>query len=314
MQIRTYSGLTESFFRTSDWIFILRPTVLFTYWTMILCGAGLSGSLEKISFWEILWITLAMAMTNLLNMMNDIETDKLNQKLPWLYENLITPKMVWIAITILTIVPLVGLYFQSSFTVFWISAVALVGILGFMYNVGPIPLKGLPNVSLFMMAIIGVGLWVVGAVLTTELNLINWWSLIGYTSAWTAVCLISMIPDIEGDRATGKITFAVHYGPKATSAVATAMVMITLVDTIIRRDYVLMAPAVVSLPFFIMSLINYSYKWVNLAGKSSVFVLSIAVGIFYSYLYILLIALYFPIAKLYHKARLGMDYPTLVKE
>ncbi|MBC8465438.1 UbiA family prenyltransferase [bacterium] len=314
MTIKRNSGITESILKICDYIFITRPTVLFTYWTMILCGAGQSGNMNQLTFGIIVWISLAMEMTNLLNMLNDLETDLINQKLPWIYENLISISAIWKYIIFLTIISYTGLAIQGSKTLFWVSFISIGGVLGALYNLGPIPLKGRPVLSLTMMAVIGIGLWLTGSVATTSISGIPWEAVFRYCAAWTAVCLISMIPDIPGDRDSGKITFAVRYGAKRTNQIAAVLVSLCLIDSLLRQDFVILIPAIVSLPFFILASIKYSFKWVHLAGKSSVLVLSLTVGFFYSPIYLLLIAIYFPLAKFYHKYRLGMDYPTIVRE
>ncbi|HIA01320.1 MAG TPA: hypothetical protein EYN66_05340, partial [Myxococcales bacterium] len=99
-------------------------------------------------------------------------------------------------------------------------------------------------------ALIGAGLWVVGVAAVGSISDINWASLVGYACAWTAVCLMSMIPDMKGDRTTKKITFAVKYGARVTARVSTLMVIVSLTYSVYYKDIVLLIPAIISLPFF----------------------------------------------------------------
>jgi len=284
--------------------------MLFTYWTMVLGGLGLHGDFDDISLITVICISFGMGAANLLNLVNDIEADRLNQKLPWIYHGLITPKRVVIYLIILYIFGLGGLAVQGGMMTF-LTSVVLFGGLGLLYNIGPSPLKRKPLLSLLMSALIGGGLWIVGAVAVGGILEITMMSLARYTSAWTAVCLISMIPDIKGDRETGKITFAVKFGAKLTTRFSLVLILISLAYSIFSMDLVLLAPAVISFPFFLTASFSGNIKWITLAAKSSVLTLSIMVAINYVPQYFILIAIYFFLARWYYRTRFNLIYPSL---
>jgi len=284
--------------------------MLFTYWTMVMCGLGLHGNIEALSFITVACISFGMAAANLLNLVNDIEADLQNNKLPWLSHGLIRPKQVVIYLTLLYLLGLIGLVYQTGLELI-VTSILVFGGLGLLYNIGPSPLKRRPLLSLLMSAVIGAGLWILGVASLSELDNTNWIALIGYVSAWTAVCLISMIPDVKGDSNTDKITFAVKYGAKQTAKLAALVLIIALAYSIVYRDIILFVPAVISFPFFIAAAIDAKQKWINLASKSSVLSLSLMVAFSYYHKYIILIVVYYFFSRWYYKERFSINYPTI---
>jgi len=310
IKIAEYGPLKNKILSFADWIFIMRPTMLFTYWTMVMCGLGMHGKMESISLITVASISFGMGAANLLNLVNDIEADLQNNKLPWLSHGLIRPKQVVIYLGALYLLGLIGLVFQAGMDLV-VTSILVFGGLGLLYNIGPSPLKRRPLLSLLMSAVIGAGLWIVGVAALSELYNINWIALIGYVSAWTSVCLISMIPDIKGDRNTGKITFAVKYGSELTARLSTLVLLIALVYSIVYRDIILLVPAVISFPFFIAAALESKKKWISMASKSSVLSLSMMVAFNYFPKYIILIVVYYFFSRWYYKERFNINYPTV---
>jgi hypothetical protein len=74
-------------------------------------------------------------------------------------------------------------------------------------------------------------------------------------------------------------------------------------------DYVLLFATVVSLPFFYRYYRTRTGGAAEFAVKISIFSLAVAVG--FTWLpFLLMIALYYPFARWYHRTRLNLDYPS----
>lgn len=293
-----------------DWLFIVRPTLLFTYWTMLICGLGLHGNMADVSLITIVCICFGMAAANLLNLINDVESDQLNQKLPWISHGLITRQQAKLYMILLYTLCFTGLAFRAGMVTL-ISSIILFAVLGMLYNTGSKPFKSQPFLSLLILSVIGVGLWVIGVAAVGAIGSFNWIALTGYSSAWIAVCLISMVPDIKGDRLTNKITFSVKFGANITTRISALLIIIALLYSIYYRDIVLLVPSAISFPFFTAAAIRGNLKWIGLAVKSSILALSLMAAIVHALQYLILIVVYFFFARWYYMKRFSLVYPAL---
>lgn len=310
MKAYRYKGIKEVVLVLGDWLFVLRPTLFFPYWTMILAGAGLSGQMSTLTPMIALYLTLLLATTNLMNNIRDLESDRKNQKLPWLWIELIPVRAATIYLVILTFTGLGGMAFTGK----WYPLAALVILVvgsNVLYNLPPFAFKDKSWGSFIISALYGASFWVVGALVTGKPATIEWIALLGYTTAYTAISILAMMMDIQGDAPSRKKTFAVVLGYKKTAWIAFVLVVISVIDAALRRDLILGIPSAASLPLFILvALKPGSRKILLLTARVPVVLLSLAVGIAYAPVYLALIALYYPLARWYHRVRFDMDYPS----
>src|SRR3972149_6687446 len=74
-----------SLVRVFDWLFVLRPTLMFPLWTMVLCGIRLSSRTSQLQLTQWLWLVFGLSalfgLVYLLNQLRDEESDRRNDKL-----------------------------------------------------------------------------------------------------------------------------------------------------------------------------------------------------------------------------------------
>lgn len=268
-----------------------------------------------------LWLTLNVGAIYIFNQIADKDNDNYNDKLFFISHGEMTVEAAWIEGIALTLVSLTGAWFISMDFFVMILASTLVGVcynfLGFMNR--PLP-------ALLMNFSGGVISFLAGAAATSSLSssfiplplsqrfislrltsLI--FSSLAYGFAWAAVYLLVTLPDAEGDRKFGKMTFAVRYGAKATLIAALTSDAVSLVIAILSRDVIIGVAAFVSLPLFWQVVRAESSKEVFSPVKFSMLFLALMVCL-YLPLFLLLLVLTFLACKIYYRARFGLDYPN----
>jgi len=130
-----------------------------------------------------------------------------------------------------------------------------------------------------------------------------------YIFAGAAASLLTHVPDIEGDRQSGATTFASKYGLRATAMTALGMVALAWISALWFHDFIMLVAALVALPVFIRFYRKRSAEAAQTAVKTAVFSLAFAVGLTWIP-FLALMALYYPLARWYHRERLGLDYPS----
>lgn len=295
--------------RVADWFFVLRPTLLFAYWTILLAGAGLAGEAGSISLQAVFAFSMVMSGANLVNLLRDEESDRENRKLPWLAQGLFTDGAVKALSALLVVAGFVLIALLRNPPLLLVSAAVFI-VPGLVYNLPPLTLKDRSYGSLVASLLVGAGLWAIGAVAVSGPERVRWAAMTGYVAAYAAVNLLAMTLDVEGDRRAGKRTMAVRFGAAWSARLAALLVAVAVADAAMRRDLVLLVPSVLTLPLFLLAGLRGGRKSIVAAMKLSVVALALSVGIAYAPVLPLAAVLYYPLARLYHRERFGMDYPS----
>jgi 1,4-dihydroxy-2-naphthoate octaprenyltransferase len=131
-----------------------------------------------------------------------------------------------------------------------------------------------------------------------------------YMFAVGAVYLNATIPDMGGDKRSGRITRAVKWGKEKVVILACFLVLIaTSLSFFIKNIPFFIASALVS-PFFLFSALTKKNNAIVLSTKLSILFLSIVAGFFYP-LYFVILILGFLGTRFYYKTRFKLNYPTL---
>jgi len=306
-----YTALEErSFAKIFDSVFILRPTLMFPLITMILVGHRISDAENSLA-WE-RWFFLVLALCAmfglgyLLNQIRDRKSDQQNGKLILIAEGVIGRKHLVIEIVILSsIVPLMLHAAGFSRLIVWVLAMFLVG--GIFYNFKPLSLQNHPLGGLLAGLIGGVLLLRFGGMIVS--NPTDWLSALPYIIAFGAASLLTDLLDREGDTANGKKTFVVVYGYRTTMLTSLVGFIIAGLLGLYNWDWVITVPAFISSPVLFWGWKKNSVRVAVLANKIAIFTLSVAIGVFYP-VYLVVIGLYYPLARWYYARRLGMRYPS----
>jgi len=290
-----------------DGFFILRPTLFFPAWTAFLAGFRLRDANAPSPIPLLIWLAGATGAAFLLNQLVDRHEDTLNRKLLPLWDGLLSSRFIKAELGILGAGTILGGVWAGGelsalLTLFFIIA-------GYLYNVPPFRLKSRPFLGIAACSVGGSILFAMGARTgSSEFGAAFLLSL-PYIFAGAAASLLTHVPDIEGDRQSGATTFASKYGLRATAMAALVMVAATLISALWLRDFVMLFAALVALPLFIRFYLNLNVEAAQTAVKSAIFSLAVAVGTTWIPL-LAMIALYYPLARWYHRERLGLDYPS----
>ncbi len=294
-----------------DYLFFLRPVLLPPVWTIALLGTVRSGLPHEMPVW--MWSAFLVQLTTLfggvytLNQICDVESDRLNRKLHFLPEGMISISAAWrftIALdaTSLALAAVFGwAYLAFSFAIV---------VLGILYSVGRKPWKNRPWLGLLANCL-GHGsiVYMLGFLLTDCPIEEGWRGALAYALAVGAVFLATTVPDRLGDTVTGKTTPAVRWGTKATLLLAIVLVFSAAALAFSVHDELLFWAAAASLPFFVLALVVPTRA--TLAAKAAVGLLSLAAVAVYP-LYLALLVSGFMATRLFFRWRFGTVYPTFV--
>jgi len=195
----------------------MRPVLLGPVWTMVLVGhsrahgCGFGEGSDRLGVILVLF-SLLMGGIYILNQVNDVEVDRLNNKLFLLANGWLSIKSALFQAWVFLMLAVGGAFYLQ-----WkLGALLLVSMgLGMAYNAG---WKGKP-VSGLMANMVGLGVlaFAVGwMAASSEFGWKTLWYSIPYPLAIGAVYANTTVLDVEGDRKVGKETLAGRFGCNAT--------------------------------------------------------------------------------------------------
>jgi 4-hydroxybenzoate polyprenyltransferase len=279
--------------------------LFFPAWTFLL--AGYSRGEGSGQFLLLVWVGAALGASFLLNQIKDNVEDQLNSKLWPLWGSSISAKLIYAELAfLLAMVIIGGIWAGKELSGFLALYLVIAGV---FYNFRPIRLKSRPILGVLAC---GSGAWIgylIGARAAAIPFASSALSGLPYALAAMAVTLLTHVPDLEGDSSTGIKTFPVVYGLSLTGGCALALVLISAMASAALGDFLLLTVSLLSLPFFVRFYYKQSREAAQLSIKVSVFGLAVAVGTTWIP-FLVMIALYYPFARWYHRARLGLDYPS----
>lgn len=306
----------KRFIQAMDYLFILRPTLLYPVWTFFLAGcwggrhfgSGVSELAHPVSiFWIGAGLTLVMGSVYILNQIQDIETDRTNKKLFLIANGMVSVRAAYIEGSLLAILGLafgfwVDVRMGLAFLVLFINV-------GWLYNFPPATWKNHFIMGLICNGLMAVNFVSVGWMIQGGPGFIHP-VMAGYFLACGAVYLNTTLPDADGDRATGKITFGVRFGPTVTIRWALAMEVGAVIVAWLYKDYLLLYASLAAFPLFLWAAIKGTIPDSVRATKLSVLGLTAGVCLFFP-LYLIPVFTVFFLSKLYYKQRFGLNYPNL---
>lgn len=295
----------QAIWKILDYFFLLRPTLFFPLWTVVLAGRYNSNSEEPLAVVFILFGML-LGASYVLNQIADIEGDRDNNKLFLLADKYISRKS---ALTLVACLSIAGVcFFFTLNLVFGFLSILFLFVTGYFYNFPPFRLKDNPYFGPLVTVFGGASAFLFGAL--PDFNLALLAKTLPYLFAYSAVALLTAIPDREGDEKAGKRTFSIAHGQQLTILIAAMFCLFSALLASITRDTLIFWPALLSLPVFIYSALNPGeVKYVVLSIKFSILSLSLAAGLFFPW-YFALIAGYYFFARWYYRKRFNVEYPS----
>lgn len=327
------SASTARLLHCFDYIAILRPLLLIPAWTMLLLGYynGLdqtpvdARSLPSIGGMRVIWrpdsgilvtlllYSLLMGAVYILNQISDSRTDQINGKLHLVAQGYMRENILKVQIGILLLVSVTLAFFQ--FSLMYVCLILLSIVLGVLYSVSPVRLKGRPILDLLANAC-GFGLvafavgWASKSAFSTDIVL----KCLPYVICTSAAFINTTIPDMKGDRQNGDTTIGIFLGIRKSCILSAALVGIVPLVSLLLGDFICLTASVLSLPFFIYMLVSNwdertpNFSAITLATKVSLMLLSLLIAVFIPLYFVLLIVTILLI-RTYYKMRFGISYP-----
>lgn len=309
-----------------DYLFLLRPTLFFPVWVMLAVGmaaARMDISGYTLGILQFQWTTVALfagmtlisGATFIINQIKDKDGDALNDKL-FLVGNYIPVDRARLVMYGTLIVGL--LLTLIAGVVSMILGALLYLVWGILYNIEPFHYKKTPVLGMITNSLAGLVIYTAGAMhiygstgltpmesLTGKLLLVA----IPYMLCYTATSLLTTIPDMDGDKQTGALTFPIQFGLHTTILIGTIMVVLALTLGLYFKDPVSSLAALVSLPLYIVALRKNGTPEVLRAIRYSVFFLAFFVMLIYPLLFPAVLFVFY-LSKYYYWHRFHLKYPT----
>lgn len=267
---------------------------------------------QQLNFGEIFSLIVlfasAMGATFLLNQLEDIETDKKNNKLFFLSEKHISPRAAKIEVVLLSLLSLI-IAWSFSITIVVITLLFMF-ITGYTYNYAPFFLKNRPIGSVIANSLMGILAFALGWFVTQtgfEQFIIE---MLPYMFLNTALYYFTTLPDLEGDKASNKNTLAVTHGLNFVINLALINFVLGLATSVYSKDYYLLAINLAVLPFFIRLTTNKSVALTIKTTKYTILFFGVAIC-FKIPFYLVFLILLLLVTKWYYAKRFNYDYPNL---
>ena len=302
-----------------DYFFILRPLILIPAWNFLLIGAYLGNRQAGFTIdlaIGLLAYTCVAGGGYILNQIMDIETDRKNKKLFLLTGGYVSRRAAYTEMIILwALALLLSLRFGWQF----VLLIMISMLMGFLYSVPPVKLKGRPIVDTLANGI-GYGMinFAVGWLLVSSFTPTMVIRFLPYCLSIIAVFINTTIVDLEGDRDAGEKTTGVFFGIRLSSVLSTLIMGVAVVLSYLQREYICLVPATVSWPLFVYTAghtflkgrINRSVTIASFRLPGLIF--TVITALLYPYYFLILLVVLISM-RIYYKKRFGMIYPTLAR-
>ncbi|MCK4524501.1 UbiA prenyltransferase family protein [candidate division WOR-3 bacterium] len=305
----------------SDYIFLLRPSIMIALWTFYFAGVTLAFRINGLSYFNnnynagmiivtLLMYSLLMGSVYVINQIVDIDTDRLNKKLFILPDGIISKQNAMIYVIMLSVISLSGIMIMPQATFVMKGLLILSFILGVMYSVKPFCLKRRPFVDLID-NVIGYGMIavIIGFESTGYSFRIEYvQKLLPYIFSMGAIFINTTLMDYEGDKAVNARTTGVFLGYKKASLLSSILMVFAVISAFNSGDKIMIICSIYSLPFFIYNAVKRSKKIIDISVKLTAPMLTVFLSICFPYFFILNIIVLISM-KIYYKKRFNIKYP-----
>jgi 4-hydroxybenzoate polyprenyltransferase len=307
-----------------DYVFLTRPILFSPGWATLLAGYAVAGSGDKfisgirerlfhLTFWNqhivlaLLSFAGAMGGCFVLNQLQDVVSDKHNHKLFLLGDGHVSRRSGYIESLLLL---LFSLIFAARLNGrFLIAAVIFIIITGYMYNFRPFIFKDKPVGGLIANMLMGWLAFSLGWLLLQPFGVELMTSSLPYLFFNTALYFLTTLPDFEGDRASGKVSFPVRYGFSSTVFFSLLFYIAAATAGLLLKNEFILLVCLASLPFMIRLAGQRTTAAAVVAVKAGIAVFALLICFQFPLFLILLAAIFF-MTKLYYKYRFHYDYPN----
>ncbi len=309
-----------------DYLFLLRPTLFFSVWVMIVMGmatARIHSSLPAVGILQISYstlfifigVSLVSASAFILNQIMDVDSDSVNKKL-FLVGKHISPekskKVAHLSAVTGFVFTLLGNWVTS------IAALLLYLFWGILYNQPPFQWKKKPIAGWMVNILSGLLLYFIGWMIISTSNEYSFPGLVElfmitlpYIFCFASVALLTTLPDVEGDEFAGDKTFPLVFGKNTTLVIAFILPVGAFIIGLKNADPLASTASITAIPFFVFALFRRLDKDILRAIRYPIFILNFFALTVYPYLAIPLIITFY-LSKYYYWHRFNLHYPTFL--
>ena len=299
--------------KAADFIFFGRPMLLLPVWTVYLHFISQLNHYGRFhnfptatDGWLLLSLTLAFMGTYVINQIFDIESDRVNNKLFFLPQKIISIRSAWGYYSLLSAFGIAAAFFVSLESAVIAGAIVLLGVL---YSIPGVRLKDRPIGGLLANAV-AYGFLVPAIagppVVSGHAGLMT----APYFLAIACGYILTTIPDRIGDGASGKMTVAVILGEKSVRWLALLTAGATGAVSFTVRNWDMLAVAAIT-AFLVLGLfVKKDDRFLLFTCKFPILLLTILAGLFFP-VYLAFLLLTWLLTRAYYKHRFGIVYPKL---
>lgn len=310
--------------KSLDYVYVTRPMLFFPGWSTLL--AGYLVTTRQTAVWQhifqgdwqprwwdpsvvlcLLAFMLAMGGSFILNQLQDVDSDRENKKLFLIGEEHIPVRAAWTESLLLIATSLIAGFLLNK-TILMLL-VLFVLITGYLYNYPPFQYKNTTIPGFILNILMG---WIAFALGWALLRPLNWEFIrlsLPYLFLNSGLYLLTTLPDIQGDRAVGKKTFAVRFGFQVTVLTAELLFLASLIVAFLNRDQLILGIDLLSLPWFFALFVRRNLPAAIKAIKMAIFFFSLVICVKFPPYFLLMVSVFY-LTRIYYRKRFHFDYPN----
>ena len=323
-----YHPVHKKFVPNLDIVFLLRPTFFFSVWVMVVIGMS-SAQMYLVDYplWitELSWrtflaflgLTFVCSSTFILNQIPDENNDGVNKKL-FIIGKHISPEKSQSIANFLLFSGLVISLVANWFTAILVGCIYL--IWGIIYNQKPLNWKKKPILGWLANSIVGGLLFVVGwflvmndqlnyRIIPLDMSLFEY--MLPYLLCFSSIALLTTLPDMEEDTDSEDRKFPIVYGKMSILLLSLIFICVAFAFALHHGDPLASTAALVSIPFFVFTVIRRFEKDVLRAIRYPIFILNFFTLSIYPWLFVPLLITFY-LSKYYYWHRFDLHYPTFL--
>ncbi|MDE0186166.1 MAG: UbiA family prenyltransferase [Candidatus Poribacteria bacterium] len=316
-----------------DYIIVLRPTLLLPVWTLVLLGYY--GALSDTSTYEglravqlsflpkfnilvrpnhellgtLCLYSMLMGAIYIINQICDKETDAANNKLFLVAQGHVKIRLLVLEAGMLLVSAVVwaGFWFRNNLS--YLVLIGLSILLGVVYSIRPVRLKGRPFLDLLANAAGYGGIaFLIGWGLAAPMNGEALRRIIPYALCVGAAFVNTTLPDLNGDNEFGDRTTGVMLGAKLSCLLSLVLLVGAILAAWWVKDMIPLFTALLCLPPFIYMNFRRERRVIIFAARAGILILSLIACVLAPF-YIILLAGSLIFVRWYYSVRFGITYP-----
>ncbi len=299
----------------ADAFFLTRPTLVLVAWIFLLAGAQpLFVAGNDGPFFNLLLLLLqyscVLGSAFIINQLHDLDGDRINGKCEILTRGYLSESFaLGLAWALFALGILIALALGVGNVILTLVFYLLTAI---VYNKPPLATKDHPLFGPLTLVLGSLVLVIQGAALGGWEFF--WFGLLGIlpiTVAGLSITLLTTIPDISGDTAVGKKTFAVSYGVDRTWLTSVVLMLLAVVLAVVTHDWLIFWPAAAATGVILYGMLSApGGERAGFAARWSIFLMALTLVPTFRFFGVVML-IFFLGAREYHKRRLDLCYPSL---